>query len=557
MRAPLLVTLALLLAGCNGESPPPTAPEPPPVPPVPQAGRVPLEGRPGPVVKRPPLPVPPENEEGRRLALLRLLESGDSEQVRFAQRTLAEDPDGKAVAALFAEVVPAQLTKNAFLVANILGAVSPEGPGPHMAETLLLCMREAKDPQVQRIAVARYAECVEETDAEAIAEVVTVQWSPVALQALTALRGHPDRDRAARALEARLDRIDQFALPAVYYTLGVLGSTGSVPMLVKAIDKGRGGSSTEAGAALSAAVGLAHLGHPGAMEYLRDIVAPLPLDAIAGPNGPEAALSKARDPAMKKRLLAQIEGGRAEAAAAAVALLLEFPLDDDSKRALAVAAGRKEWPPVVEALSAIHDYAPEEARVRTLAMLQEDEWERRYAATLILGRMKDPETAAPLAERLAREEHDGVHRKIVDALGILADNATIPVLLGAMRNDPAETADVAGRAFQVRVNLLGSMADAAVADVESMIEEGVSPAVLPHALRVLGQTPKGDRANGILETHLRHEDPNVRVAAATAMGDRGDRSLRDVLSQQYAREPDDFVASVIHDAVLRLELRNP
>lgn len=554
--------LALLLASCGGGEGVPAKPAGP-GPGTASAAETSAPST-GPMEPRPPIPSRPRDEADRIAGLIGLLERGDSPQVEFAQRTLAAFPDPDAAARALAAAGERGLRANPLLVQNILGCVKDASLGRRITEFHRQCIASG-DPQVRRMAIAQWAGSQEDPDRAFLAGLVADPWGPVSQSALYGLRCHPGPASAA-ALRAVVPGLALFPRASACSALGALGDPESIPFLRGALEQARAKGEAEFPVLVGAAQGLALLGDGAGLETLRAFVGSLPLDrpgippdtAAANHEGPESLLARAKDPALRERLCRQAVAAPPAAAAAAVRLLREYSLGSEVLAAVNAAAERPEWEPVLEALDALRAMGEPAALPRTLAALVAPATDRRYAAALALGRFRDPATVEALCGRLREEPDAGVARKVCDALGLLGDPRAAPALVAFLRSDDATTPERALKAFEARSNLRGPVAAAAAEDLARLVESEVTPrAVRFHAARALGQAPRGERPRAALAALLRSTDATLRLAAADALGDLGDREARDVLGAAYAREPDDGVAIALRDAILRIDLGNP
>jgi HEAT repeat protein len=407
---------------------------------------------PGPAAapRRKPLPPRPRDEAERLRGLLHLLEWGDKDLVLFAQRVLAEHPDPAAVAAAVAKAGEANLRVNLPYVGNLLGAVADERAGRAMEGFLLACL-DCGDPSVREKALRIYARSLPEKALPVVAARCTDHWPRTAQAALRELETRPGAEASA-ALREAFPRVSTFARASACATLGRLGDPASIPILAEAMEDARRRGDNEVTVFLGAAEGLAALGDARGVEALRACVRALPPQRPAVPmdfpreqwGGPEAALARLHDGVLRDRLLMQARRAPPEAAAAALRLLsTEYPADPEILGAYRAALERADGDFVLwaEALAALRAAGNADALARTLAALESPELDRRYAATLALGRFRDPSTVKPLVDRLGREQDPGVARKICDALGLLGDPAAAPALVKFLREDPSPTPD--------------------------------------------------------------------------------------------------------------------
>jgi len=553
-RGRVLAALLAASSGCgDGQAAPGAAPAPAPAAPPPSAAAPPVLSGAAPAPPRARIPARPRDEAERLAGLVRLLEWGDSEQVRFAQAAVAAYPDPVAAAAAVERAGDANFRRNSSFVGNLLGCVRSAALGRPLGEFLLRCTR-SPDGAVRRLALTAYAETAAFPSAAVLAPLAADGEYPVSRAALEALQRCP-RGEAAQALRAILPKVDPSSRPVALLLLGDLGDAAAVPILLEELARARAGG-PEAGAAfVGAAAGLAALGRVEGTEALRAWVLALP--PSVPPGLPEERLAAAGDPGLRTRLCGQARGAPALAAGVALALLARYPEGEETAAAVLAAAERPEMEVILEALTVLRSWGRADAMTRTLAALEAPEPDRRYAAALALGRFRDPATVVPLARRLAADGNEAVRFKVADALGILADARGAAAVVAFLCTEDAPSPDRALRAFTAQNDLRGAMAEAAAPAVLALVEEGPPPAILAHAVRVLGRAPGAAGARSALERRLAHPDPAVRAAVAAALGDLGDRAARDALAARYAGEPDDGVAESLRDAILRLDLRNP
>jgi HEAT repeat protein len=499
---------------------------------------------------RKPLPPAPATDEARRAGLLRLLERGDSVQIRFAQDLLATDPDVEGTAKSLLEASDRYLLANSAYVTNMMTAVrSPELTLP-LIPLLRRCM-ESQDPALQRIALQAYTVHAPNPDPALLGPVTANVLYTVALDAVEGLRriGTP---AAAKVLCEAFPQMHPAARPFACIVMGQIGDMASAPLLRGVLDAEEAEGGVFSQEALAAAAGLVALGDERGVTVLRAWVADLPPDAP--PGTAEDVLSAAGDDAPLPRLLALVRTGPAPAAVAALDLITRYRDRPEVAVAVETALRREEMEVILHSLSAMKDLGDGAYMARTLAAFHAPDTDRRYAAALALGRFKDPSTLETMLKRLFEDPDSVVRHKIADALGILEDPRAAPALVKYLLTETETDPVSAWTAFNARFNIRGAIIPAAAPLLIEALKKGMPVAPRCHALGALGMAKGAEGARQTVESFLLDANAEVRRAAALALGTLGDAAAREPLVTAYMKEPDDGVAEVMAESVLRVDL---
>lgn len=179
----------------------------------------------------------------------------------------------------------------------------------------------------------------------------------------------------------------------------------------------------------------------------------------------------------------------------------------------------EDWSIVVAALAEIGDKRAIPALFKTLSHPHEN---CRKAAVAALGKMGvGDKNSHKILEMLADKQWQ-TRRAAAFALGAIADNKAVPVLVKALRDESAEVRKAA-------VSSLGKIGDSSAVPV---LLESLKEGSLPHdsVLLALGDIKKP----GTLPTFykfLKDRDPAVRAAAIEAIGKMGDQGAAPKLKQ--------------------------
>ncbi len=145
----------------------------------------------------------------------------------------------------------------------------------------------------------------------------------------------------------------------------------------------------------------------------------------------------------------------------------------------------------------------------------------RLAAVSALREMNDKATFAKLREQFTRETSDAVRKEIVVSLGTLEDKASLPLLIGALRD--AKSADSLREAALASVEKIGG-SDATKALVELLGEANLKADRQVRVIAALGRAKARGAVPAIVKA-LGSSDAKVRASAAEALGLIGDTKV--------------------------------
>ena len=541
MRTTTLAALVLFLAAC-GDSGPPAEP------PVPRA-------------VRPEMPISPLSETSsrsieplpesapvvaERTALcLRLLESGTTDEVKWASRQLGMI--GEAAVAPLSVAMNVNLEKNPALVRNILDVFAEHLPGPGAVDAIA-AVAGGPDGSL-RLNVAR---ALGNTGAEAaIAPLIALACDPgdfrVSGAAIKGLANTPLDPTFAALAEVFPHALNKATRAEAIAVLARSLPGEAAEKLIRAQLQ-----SPAVDLAILAAVALLDVdGETATAALHRRLEAEVPLSLEFRAL---EALAKRHDPFALERLLELTANPDAPWARPAVDPLAKF--DDRRVDAtlgrLALAADKGL---AAVALSAYVRRGSPEALDLLDETIRSEDRDRRFIAALALARLPDEEFVERAAAAANAEADHAVRIKFLNALGILADPAGAPAALRAILE---ETEDTPTRA-EVVLNgadallLMPELPEDVLVELARIAGEG-SLAQRTQACRVLGRHGSGPAAGAAILGLLSCEYPDARMvamAAWVAFADATPEPLLDVA----AREPSRLRAAELRTAAERVRCR--